>query len=206
MQHGRSLFAHKANISIKIIGSTTETFIFAVSFADIAKKLSLIVLIYNLSKCSTYLVIISGPLAFSQVLYLEFNELSNKFVYGTLSDVYFLGDYIFPSINLFQFEREPWHKSCNILYLVMSSVDDVSVTVFKMLISVHYPIYFYCTYADIPAPFHNTLSKSCFNFQTIKSSLQPLFDLMSCYTPTNTAYPETWYKLLNRCLLLNLIY
>ena len=120
--------------------------------------------IYNQPASADYSVELFYPLDSVQAYYTKFNLISDNSNYGPDYIVYFVGDFNFPTIDWtsyypsscierrflemviendhFQLVCEPTHKDNNILDLVPSNVDILSVSVSEQLFSDHFPVCF----------------------------------------------------------------
>ena len=175
-------------------------------------------LIYNPPASSDYSVDISYLLDCIQAYYTKFNLISDNLNYGPDYTVYFVGDFNFPTIDwtsyyssscierrflemviendLIQLVCEPTHKDNNILDLVLSNVDNLSVSVSKQLFSDHFPVYFYFSSIPVPICPHILFSKSSFNAILFNRNSQQLFNFLSRDGSFSFTYPDDWYSLL----------
>ena len=96
--------------------------------------------------------------------------------------------------DLFQLVCEPTHKDNNILDLVLSNVDNLSVSVSKQLFSDHFPVYFYFSAIPVPICPQKLFSKSSFNAILFNRNSQRDSSL-------NFTYPGDWHSLLVDCFV-----
>ena len=98
--------------------------------------------------------------------------------------------------DLFQLVCEPTHEYNNTLNLVLSNVDNLSVSVSKKLFSDHFPVYFYFSFIPVPICPHILFSKSSFNAILFNRISQQLFIFLSRDSSFSFTYPDDWYSLL----------
>ena len=98
--------------------------------------------------------------------------------------------------DLYQLVCEPPHKDNNILDLVLSNVDNLSVSVSKQLFSDHFPVYFYFSSIPVPICPHIMFSKSSFNAILFNRNSQQLINFLSRGSSFSFTYPDDWYSFL----------
>ena len=98
--------------------------------------------------------------------------------------------------DLFQLVCEPTHNDNNILDLVLSNVDSLSVSVSKELFSDHFPAYFYFSSIPVPICPHIMFSKSSFNAILFDRNSQQLSNFLSRDSSFSFTYHDDWYSLL----------
>ena len=153
-----------------------------------------------------------------QTYYTKFNLISDNLNYGPAYTAYFVGDFNFLTLDwtsyysspcierrflemviendLLQLVCEPTHKDNIILDLVLSNVDNLSVSVSKQLFSDHFPVYFFFSSLPVPICPYILFSKSSFNAILFIRNSQQLSNFLSRDSSFSFIYPDGWYNLL----------
>ena len=95
-------------------------------------------------------------------------------------------------LNLSQFVSRPTHKIHKTLDLILSNVDQLSVSTGTNTFSDHYPIFFSCNFDLIDAKIKSSFSCSSFNRQAFNFYLSDLLKFLSFNDIKTLDYPEDW--------------
>ena len=169
-QHGALLIAQSSDTSLRNVDINNTSFDFAISCAVLGDKVSFFVLIHNPPASSNISVDFFNLLDCVQSSYVKFNLASDNLNSRPDNTVYSVGDFNFPTMDwtiylsssckerrflgmvnesdFFQVVCEPTHN--NIPDLVLSKIDNSSVSVSKQFFSDHFLVHFHFDSSPVP--------------------------------------------------------
>ena len=95
-------------------------------------------------------------------------------------------------LTLSQFVRRPAHKIHKTLDLILSNLNQLSVSTGTNIFSDHYPIFSSCNFDLTDAKFKSNFSRSSFNAQAFNFYLSELLKILSFNDIKTLDYPEDW--------------